>query len=133
MTTAGGGTAPSPLAFSSRRSSVTLVIIAALALSLMSKQLSPADDPSKSNYELVSKQLPPADDHPSSHAKFATEDHVSEVTYLGTTYGGWAFDEKLAGPSPVVYSFGLGEDKLGHCHDGQVQRAPFRLRSNTEG
>mmetsp|Transcript_4056 Transcript_4056/g.8365 ORF Transcript_4056/g.8365 Transcript_4056/m.8365 type:complete len:308 (+) Transcript_4056:248-1171(+) len=79
---------------------VTLVILAALALSnFMQSSMSTSTELS-----------PAAAEGDFSNPKFATQDHVSEVTYLGTDYGGWAFDEKLVGSSPVVYSFGLGED-----------------------
>lgn len=59
---------------------------------------------SRTNSKEVSK--PAGKDHP----KFAKEDHVSQVVHLGSEHGGWSFDEKLAGPRPVVYSFGLGVD-----------------------
>ncbi|EJK67712.1 hypothetical protein THAOC_11220 [Thalassiosira oceanica] len=79
---------------------VTLVLLAALALSNFMQ----------SSMSMSTELSPTASEGDFSNPKFATQDHVSEVTYLGTDYGGWAFDEKLVGSSPVVYSFGLGED-----------------------
>lgn len=79
--------------------SVTVALVLLVALALY-----------KSTRASTKELSPAAKNDSSNRAKFATQDHVSTVTFLGTKYGGWAFDEKLAGPSPVVYSFGLGED-----------------------
>ena len=65
--------------------------------------------PLSSRTNTVSREVSPAATAPSEHAKYATQDHVSKVVHLRRRSGGWGFDEELAGPSPVVYSFGLGE------------------------